>query len=400
MTGNNWLISREDFFLQAKSVIRASESRRARHIARFKMACIASATLVPLGILVVASGWLDSIIVRSEAALLMLVICGLCAAGILYIFMKYRGSETGLIPRNYSLQDAIYSSLLKLLGNFEYAPQAAPLTRDLQFASIIPRSEIRQAEDIITGVMSDSLVKIVETRIDREEGERKRLFQGLLVVIDICESKVKLRRNFAGRTVLVADTQKADVKSRLDGLAGLGHMKRVDLPTAALEDSLELFSEAPREAEALLTEAFLQPLVALNTKLQGLREQHQHGDDKLARRFEAMSTRISQTLLPLSEMEKIEGAKENEAKWLDKDITLSQGGEAINGSLQLELIADKCIISLPCPFDLFETNSLFEEALDLEDLDLLYDVVATIGGVCAALDAYFTALNPAGDTAK
>lgn len=66
----------------------------------------------------------------------------------------------------------------------------------------------------------------------------------------------------------------------------------------------------------------------------------------------------------------------------DLDITksdqVSDDMASLNQHFELEFYDDKFVVTIPCKFDLFETNSIFEPALNNEDAQLVYHMMATL----------------------
>ena len=57
----------------------------------------------------------------------------------------------------------------------------------------------------------------------------------------------------------------------------------------------------------------------------------------------------------------------------------------------MEFYDDKILITIPCKHDLFETNSLFEPAINEEDVKILYNLMQMIEGTTGIIKEYLDA---------
>ncbi len=330
----------------------------------------------------------------------ILAVCLLMIAVSLFLVLwpifSYRGSNkaAGLLPRKYSFKDYVYSHLLTYFGDFQFAPEGGMLARDLAKATIIPRHQLHTAEDYIKGILHDCTVKIAETEIAKVVNkQRVAVFKGLLVSIDFCDSRIKLRGTLAGDTVLIADAQKdiSDIAVRYAAY------RRFDLKDNRLENRFEAFTTDTGEAERLLSPALLETLLRLQETLSTPREQRQHWDDKVAYAARAIFDHVTGALRVCIERpfrKRLEAEKAyDELYGADLDLTkanpISMELQYANRHVQAEFYDDKVLITLPFRDDLFEPNSLFEPALHDEDRVLLFLLMQCVDQVTAQLKAYF-----------
>jgi hypothetical protein len=300
--------------------------------------------------------------------------------------LLYRGRNhaAGLLPRQYSLKDDLFSDLLRFFGSFEFAPRAGGLIRDLELATIIPTHYHYYSEDYICGTLNGMTIKIEEANLaDLANRERQSVFSGLLIVIDISEVRVALNADFNGHTVLIADAQK-ELENKVKRYATL---TRHILPLQ-YEQMLEAYTTDPDECALLLSSTLLDALNSLHQTLLNSGLQHQHFDDKASHAFQELYDAI-----PLGSNRAIESEKEfiTERKQrldITKSDVLSSDPYAVNKTIQTEFIADKVFITIPHTADLFEPNSLFEPALNDEDRDVLFAVMQTAYTVTAEIRNY------------
>jgi len=308
---------------------------------------------------------------------------------ILWPIFSYRGKESagGHVARGYSLQDHVYSNLLARFGDFSFATNGGVLLADMHKATILPEHHHYSAEDCAVGVMHDCKVKLAQTNLTRTiEGRRESVFRGIAIVIDVSDSKIKLRRNFSGRTVLIADSKKHSdsVKSRY-------HSYDVDsLQDTAVESEFEAFSNSPDEARVLLNSDIVKHITDLKKSLANLSSQTQHIDDRIAYAAAALLGSFW-----ISRRRPLQAEKEYEARFsygldLTKGDPLSDAADAVHESLCLEFYEDKFVILLPCKHDLFETNSLFEPAINDEDLAVLFNLMSALDKITHRLQQHLS----------
>lgn len=308
-----------------------------------------------------------------EVASLCVLIVGVSIFLVLQPIFSYRGRNkaAGMNPRGYALKDYVYSHLIKFFGDFEFAPQGGMLAHDIQHATILPPHYVHTAEDYITGVLHGCTVKIAETELAHvEQKEHVALFKGLLILIDICDSRVQLRGTFSGRTVLIADAQK-NVQEITSKYAGYEPFPLADAP---LEERFEAYTTHPEEAQKVLSASFMATLLKLQDHLSHLRVQRQHLDDKLAHAVDAVLDSIKIPFTGKLPAEQEHDTLHDITLNVTKANAISTDSRYINQHVQAEFYDDKVLITIPFKQDLFETNSLFEPALCDEDRVLLYSI--------------------------
>jgi len=300
---------------------------------------------------------------------------------------SYRGSNksAGMAPRDYSFKDYVYSHLLKYFGNFEFAPEGGLLAADLADATIIPPYHTYLAEDYIKGIVNESTVRIAETEMAQiRNKERVAVFKGLVVLIHISGTHVKLRGTFNGKTVLIADPQK-----KLPEIASkYASYQHFDLEDKKFDEEFEAYTTDPHDARKLLSRPFIESMLSLHQVLSNVRAQYEHFDDKIAYAARAILDYIK---LPSG---KSIAEKEYDANYgIDLDISkedaISMDARYINGDLQAEFYGDKVLVTIPCKNDLFETNSLFRPALTEEDGMILFTLMKTVQEVTGQVKTYF-----------
>lgn len=294
---------------------------------------------------------------------------------------KYRGrnSGIGMVPSAKSLKDDIYSRLVMEFGDFQYAPDAGGALKEIYHSKIILDYELFHAEDYIRGVVNDCTVRMVETKIVQvRHGNKRAAFNGLLVIVDTSEVRVKLRKPHDGHTVIIADAQK-DLLSINKKFKDFERVTLDDL----YESRFEMFSTNALEAKWLSSPKVLDIVLLLHDKLQGLKLQKQHWDDRLAHATNAVihwEPRRHSRQLP-SEREYANtfghGVDVTKADCIMMEVA------AINRSVQIECFDDKIIVTVPTAHDLFEVNSLFEPALNEEDAEVLHLIMTLLFKITA-----------------
>ncbi|MEZ5690196.1 MAG: DUF3137 domain-containing protein [Rickettsiales bacterium] len=301
---------------------------------------------------------------------------------------KYRGKnkKAGMVARDYSLKDHVYSHLLRYFGNFEFAPDGGTFPLDIKKSTIIPPYQVYTAEDYIKGVINECTVKIAETELANIiDKKRVAIFRGLLIIIDISETNIKLRAPFSGNTVLIADKQK-NIPEIIKKYAEYNNVK---LPEKEIEDMYEAFSTDVAEAEKLLSADFIKSISLLHKQLSNTKEQRQHFDDKMAYIVQAL---LDYTALPSIRKSPLDDEYNKLYKNsldLTKENPISSEIDSINQSIQAEFYDDKLLITIPLKADLFETDSMFEKVINDEDRVLLFNIMQVISQITQHLNGYF-----------
>ena len=275
-----------------------------------------------------------------------------------------------------SLKQLLFGHLLQAFGPFQSHPRGMVSPNKLANAPLLPAYDAYLAEDRITGQLNGMEVDICEGRFIRYENRRPRVtFQGILILIDISENRTMLRSPLLGRTVLVNDRDKQQVRQLLEG----EQWQRFDLPTRPLEDSLEVLTTYPGEAAFFSNAALLEHCNTIIAKLGAARSQLQHAD-----------TKGWNGLVTLSE---------GMARLLDRLVAGSSGPtlhrkarqpqlDAPVDRLQMALWEDKLMVLLPCPHNMFEPDSILNDPLHEEDLQLLYMLMALLDDLTRSIAAF------------
>lgn len=387
----------EAFHSHAMSVRRSLEARRRKYLNRFWLhVIVVLAIVLPMpwylrDVMEAISALLQAVTNLTHAGeatpevhygtlevVIVGVIIGLMGIwAVLLPVYQYRGKNrgAGLIARRYSLKDDAYSALLTFFGPFEFSPEGGVSRKQLEPFTILPRESAFKTEDYIKGVINTTTVQIMETRLSRvKEGENRSLFQGLMLLVDMSDARVKLRTPFSGRTVVIADSRKLSQTG-----ARYHHMTRIPLHAPVLEEALEAYADHPEEAADQLTEPFLMALMAFGARLQSLHRQTEHWDSKLAHAAAEAHDKLARRATEDMDARGVLGKENHQNADQPLDVTKADTAvftaDSINEQVQAEFFEDKLLITLPCPYDLFETDSLFSPALNEEDIRLLYDVM-------------------------
>lgn len=268
----------------------------------------------------------------------------------------------------HSLKDAIYSRLTEFFGDFHFAPSGGIPLSDIRNASILPAYDHFVTEDYILGSMNEMTVKMSEARLMRVvNGKKLAVFHGVMVLIDICETSEKLRGNFSGRTVVISDSR----KEQQEIVQKYGELKRYLLPTGELEQQYEAYTSDEKEAAGLITQELFTHVNALYEKLLCAQMQIEHWDAKLEKLINRLLGRTKATT----------------------PDAIVYDNTAINERVQVEFYDDKVLITVPCPYDLFEPNSIFEPALVGEDADILYEIMRVVHDLSLIVKHYLDSRN-------
>lgn len=378
------MLSWDEFNTEFKKLCAALERRRKRYLLFFFTAIAAVACALFLIFQYSASP--ESVKALGHGYFQSLVIFGSIAWVLLPAFY-YRGvnSTAGLRPsvtKRFSLKDDIYSKLFHLFGPIEFAPRGGVSLAEVTESVILPRNRLYMPEDYITGQLNDVRIELCEAEL-AQVVDRKRvaLFQGLLLVCDISNPHLKVRKGFSGRTIVINKERRETIipTGKRDG------MKKAALPEK-YEVPLECYTSNPAEAATVLTPALLEELTAFETFLAGLTMQVEHWDNKLAYAISALydySADKADRVVGNTELPSEKAYRE--AMGTDLDLTkidpISTNPASLNRNIEIEMYKDKFIVTLPCPHDLFEPNSLFEPALNDEDAQLTYRLMQFLQNV-------------------
>jgi hypothetical protein len=304
-----------------------------------------------------------------------------CAFLILGPVYHYRGTRRSAALKSYrlhrfSLKDEAYSRLFKLFGEFEFAPRGGISLLETRNSTLFPQHEIYLPEDYVSGRLNDIVVKLCDANIARVKDHRRiSIFKGLLIVIDIATLGVKLRDHFSGRTVIVSESQNlAEMMQRYEG------MQKLPLPPP-FEPVLEGFTSDMAEARAIITADMLESIGDLARQAKQLTRQAVHWDDRLAYAGNAFYEAVKDRLASIGKP-KLPGETEDDAvRTVGLDLTKADPIDPtapLNQQFEMEFFEDKLVLTIPCAFDLFEPNSLFESPLSEEDARFIYSLMQTL----------------------
>ena len=244
------------------------------------------------------------------------------------------------------LDEVAFNQLLAFFGNFLFREKAYIPIQDLKKSGILPEFDVYECEDVITGEYADVKVQIGEGRLIRStHAAPESVFRGLLILIDICNTNIKLRAPFSGKTVVISDSGKFNTFF----VELYKSYSNFPLPSENLEREFEAYCTVPNEAKQLLTIEFLGAIKNLHTLVNQVQLQHQH--------FDAKATEILQD-------------QASKSRYISHT-------KAINESVQCAFYDDKMLVSVPYPHDLFEPDSIFDKPLNDEDMKLLYMIMTT-----------------------
>lgn len=318
----------------------------------------------------------------AEVYALVVFAAYLSVLAIAYPLRKYRGSNSGagVVPREYALKDEAYSEIFKGLGKFEYAPSGGVPEAFLKYSQALPVFQKAFMEDYVSGVLQDTKIYLSEANlVEIKNKSRHSVFRGLMLVIDISESTIKLRKEFSGHTVLIADKHKTlpfEKEKYKD-------YQRVDLADVNLEGMFEAYTTSKEDAQRILKPELLTLIVALNEKLQKSSKQHEHFDNKLFHGFESFAYNFSDRALGIFSPGKLPMEIEYEALYGETlDVTKSDPKSDVPNAIidcpHLEAYRDKIYFYIPYAHDLYETDSLFSPPLNDEDAELVYALMTTV----------------------
>lgn len=318
----------------------------------------------------------------------------------------------------HSLKETAFHDLFAFFGDYSFKnlvdvedmqTKGVPASR-LRNSPHLPKYHIYRAEDYVSGVYNDAKVEFSEAEmILQEHGKQISLFRGLLVVVDIDELDIKLRGKFSGKGVVIADAKKHDIAVS----AQYADYEPVPLPEEH-EARFEAYATDVETASRLFTPEMLAHLAALQEIIAGNEEQITHQDEQyqwlraqssnwLLRKFESLLLgcffvlrmlwgfffeRVNYLKLMRDGANvqylwthEIDAHSVNYEHIYDKDKfadIVSDSIHALNKCVECSFYDDKLLITIPHRMDLFEPNSLFEPALNAEDIKLVYELMRTI----------------------
>ena len=310
---------------------------------------------------------------------------------------RYRRHTRQITSEKLSLKEMVFNHVFKFFGEFTFKRQQGISITDLHDAMILPEYDEYRPEDRISGVYQGTKIEISEAKlITRYHGKRVAVFNGLLVVLDICNPDTILRGPFRGNTIIIQDDKKnlEYTKTKFQGY------DRVNLPTKELEGRFEVLTTDKSEAEVIVHDTFLKAVLKLAKAIQTAPEQVTHLDDKimvwLATKamflgsilfslasipFNIISVIKRRPILTVWDIEEFSPAKHVDIYKKTKSTDLTEV-QAINEDIQCSFYKDKVLITIPYKHDLFEPNSIFQPALIEADLHLVFAMMNAIGELC------------------
>lgn len=284
------------------------------------------------------------------------------------------------------IKEEIYSELLKFFGDFEFKENQSLPFRYLHGSKILPDFDEFATEDRIKGTFNDTKIDLSEVLLVKyHDGRRVSAYKGILIVLDVCNSDLKLRGPFKGVTSLVADHKKhlQYIKDKFDGFTRLEPQKK------ELEERFEVFTNNSSEANKLMCHNFLESFVKLSDYINSLENQITHIDDKLEILYESIR-RKKDTFTPQhignemrrlwweqEELIEIEASKHPEI-YKENPTQGTSEVESLNNDIACSFYDDKVLLSIPHTHDLFEPNPIHQTPIKDEDIELIYNLMSTV----------------------
>lgn len=304
-------------------------------------------------------------------------------------FGGYRFGQGGLkqpYRLEYSLKHDLYTGLLSAFGDFKFVSSGnIPLVL-LGKSCILPPFDRVIAEDYIVGVLNDMTIKMTEASLVRvREGGKLSFFKGLLILIDVSESRVKLRRHFSGHTVL-AQHDNGYIKQQF--LKTTGKTPQSWTPMSGLE----CYTDVPEESHQLLQADLVKPLSDIYEIIRHLKRQTEHIDTKIFYSLNVLYDLVKSQLIDRFAHNPLPAEQAYDKEFGEKGIDFTKGDpisedvSAANNGFRAEFFEDKILISLPYSHDLFEPNSIFESPLNEEDIRLVYALMDVLQKITERVD--------------
>lgn len=353
----------DDFRQHAKTILIPIERRRKRYLIYFIL-CTALALFIAA---LTVPGYIKGFIGIFSVSFLFFYLILAPLSG-----YRRRIKRFGPHRLEYSLKHDLYTSLLSAFGEFKFVSSGNIPLPLLGRTCILPAFDRVIAEDYTVGVLNDMTLKMTEASLVRmREGGKLSFFNGLLILIDTSESRVRLRRHFTGRTVL----------TRNDSSQIRQNVAKVD-PNVSHSwiplSGFEVLSSAPDEAKKLLTPDIVRSLAEIHEIILNLKRQTEHVDTKIFYSLNVLYDLVKGGMIDRLSLNPLPAEKAYEHQYGEKGIdltkhdTISKEVDSANQGLRAEFFDDKILITLPYPHDLFEPNSIFEQPLNEEDIRIIY----------------------------
>ncbi len=388
-------MSFEDFNKHCTEIEKGVEARRLEFKRSFKLGLLVTVATIALAVAVFIHGLSGGEFARNEIivfiVLLILAFISLRYTALRSYTYKNQLLISGLAEQKFCLKSKIFSEFMSYFGKIAFKSNAFLPFHEIEPSTIIPEYDELKCEDYIEGEFNQMKVKIAETKLIKNiDGKPVDFFNGLIVLIDFSESRIKLRAKLSGKSVLINDNKK---------FCDLAQSKYKSFEEFKLEGELESKFEAyttnRAEAEKFFTPEIINSVAGFSGFLSSLKNQQHEWDDALMHRFETTLMRMSQYLWAgISVSGNLSGLKLDFStnNYLEgvfdptKINELSSDIKAINCSVQCAAYDDKFLITLPHAHDLFEINSIFEEAIIEEDKRFLYELVRFISNITSGLN--------------
>lgn len=162
--------------------------------------------------------------------------------------------------------------------DFQLVREGGMSLAELQASDILPAHDYQHQEDFVRGTYKGVQISLCELALDKAfmEGDKRNyvnVFKGLVV-------KIRMHKSFSGQTVVRRDLGK--MRNLAQGV--FNRLERITLEDPRFENRFEVYGDNQQEARYLLTPAFMERLLHLESLvLQKRREQVQ--DQFILRRF-------------------------------------------------------------------------------------------------------------------
>jgi hypothetical protein len=290
----------------------------------------------------------------------------------------------------FSFKEVIFNHLLKYFGKFTFQHAHGSANLDPKSSLILPEYDQCLYEDSIEGVFNNSKIEMSETKLIKyHNGKNVAVFNGMIIMIDVCNPSLVLRGPFKGKTIIIQDENKDSgyINKKFGGY------ERVNLPNKILEARFEALTTNKEEAKSILSEGLLNSILQLASIIRTSTKQVTHIDDKImfffTEKVKLMGSILLQIIwIPFGIISAIRGgtfsmgwyiepfsASKHTDIYKETLIDNISSVQSINNDVTCSFYDDKVLLTVPYEHDLFEPNSIFEPTLVEEDLHLLFNVM-------------------------
>ncbi len=291
----------------------------------------------------------------------------------------------GFASQTVSLKSEIFNALLSYFGTFELHNDRKLSLKKFHAAPSMPDFDEFVSEDYIEGRMHNMHVEITEARLlTRSHSSYIETFAGLMVIIETDDVDA-LHGQFSGKTVVIVDRS-----TQMDYVASkYSDYKRVPIADSAYGQRFEAFTTQADEADKINSSEMLRAILKLSDAVKNVKRQELSLDDRVA----YMLGRITHGL---SDMLAFLGARL--AVWLQTGSfrvvstrhalalpdVIREDAKALNQCVHATFFDNKVLITIPYGHNLFEPDSLFRSPLIEQDIDMVYQLMTSIGGIIDA----------------